>query len=314
MARRGIAPHLFAVDVVTTAFATALGAGTLAVAAQEPAWHEVVTVCALVAFVVTLVAWLRTRLDVAAIRFVHDSALVIVLYVIYREVVLVARTAHGGRVYDEWLIAADRWLFGTDPTVWLQRFASPALTELLQVAYACFFALPIIVGAELYLTGPDGRFRRWLFVCGLGFLLGYVGYLCVPAIGPRFTLHGLGHTATDLPGLWLTPYLRHVIDAGGLVPAVVADAAAARGAARDAFPSGHAMMTLVSVWWSWREGLRTRWPLSIVGSLLVVATVYLRYHYVVDVIVGALLAMLVIAVGPALHRWVAASLGTRDAA
>ena len=57
---------------------------------------------------------------------------------------------HGGRDFDDLLIAADRWLLGTDPTQWLARFSHPGLTELLQIAYTLFYAYFIIVGVELY--------------------------------------------------------------------------------------------------------------------------------------------------------------------
>ena len=97
------------------------------------------------------------------------------------------------------------------------------------------------------------------------------------------------------------------------MPAGVTNAVAAAGAARDAFPSGHAMMTLVAMWWSWRQRLRLRWALSVIGVLLILATVYLRYHYVVDVLAGALLAVAVVSAGPGIHRWLAEHLGTADA-
>lgn len=313
MAPWGIARRLFAVDVLTMAFVTALGAGTMAVAARVPAWPEVVTACALIAMGVPFVAWLRTHLDLAIVRFVHDWALAFVIWVVYREVLLVAGPAHGGRVYDAWLIAADRWLFRTDPTAWLERIAFPALTEVLQIAYALFYALPLVVGAELYRRGAEARFHRWAFICGIGFFLTYAGYLTLPAVGPSFTIHAVSQIATDRPGLWLTPFLRQVIDAGSMVPHGVPAALALQLAARDAFPSGHTIVTLLAIWWSWRERLRVRWLVSVVGTLLIVATIYLRCHYVVDVIAGGLLATLVMAAGPALHRRVAEQLGTWDA-
>lgn len=313
MATWGLARRLFAVDVLTMAFVTAVGAGTLAVLPRVPAWPEVVVACALIAAGIPFAAWLRTHLDLAAVRFVHDWALAIVLVFIYRSVVLVAGPAHSGRTIDAWLISADRWLCGTDPTVWLQPFAFPALTEVLQIAYASFYAIPIVVGAELYARRSDALYRQWVFVCGLGFFLSYAGYLALPAIGPRFTLHDITALDRELPGLWLTSALRAAINEGGLVPGGVTNAIAAAGTARDAFPSGHAMMTLVAMWWSWRHRLRLRRALSVIGVLLILATVYLRYHYVVDVLAGALLAVAVVSMGPGIHRWLAEHLGTADA-
>ena len=312
----GIARRLLAIDVLTMAFMSALAAGTIALAAQIPEWWAVVGLCVLVGAGVPLLAWLRAHLDLGVVRFLHDWSFPLSVYVIYRAVLLAAGSSHGGHVYDGGLIVADRWLFGTDPTVWLSRFTHPVVTELLQLSYALFYLLPVAVGVELYLGGRESQFRRWVFVCGCGFYLSYVGYLVLPAVGPRLTLHDIGATARDLPGLpglWLTSSLRTLIDGGGMVPAGIAPEVAIRLAPRDAFPSGHALITIVTIFWAWRFRMWVRWFVTVSGGLLLLATVYLRYHYVVDVLAGAVLAALCVGLAPVVHTWLARQLGTIDA-
>ena len=51
------------------------------------------------------------------------------------------------------------------------------------------------------------------------------------------------------------------------------------------------MMTLVAVILAYKFGLKIRHYVLGMGALLVVATVYLRYHYVIDVAAGALLVL-----------------------
>ena len=60
----------------------------------------------------------------------------------------------------------------------------------------------------------------------------------------------------------------------------------------DCFPSGHTMLTLVTLGLAWRHAPRLLWVLAPVGLALIVSTVALRYHYAVDVLAGALLAPL----------------------
>ena len=204
-------------------------------------------------------------------------------------------------------------MFGVAPTVWLMRVAHPIATEILQLAYAMFYLLPLAVAMELYARGREWRFRQWAFVCGCGFFAAYAGYLILPAVGPRFALHTLEATARELPGLWLTPGLREFIDAGGTVPIGASAGEALRLAPRDAFPSGHALVTLVSMAWAWRYRLRVRWMVTVVGVLLLVGTVYLRYHHAADVLAGGALAILCLALAPPLHGWLAGHLGTLDA-
>ena len=55
-------------------------------------------------------------------------------------------------IYDDALIAIDRFLFGDDPTTALHVIANPILTELLQLVYQTFFFLPVILGIELLLS------------------------------------------------------------------------------------------------------------------------------------------------------------------
>jgi membrane-associated phospholipid phosphatase len=193
------------------------------------------------------------------------------------------------------------------------RAAHPLVTEILQLAYAMFYLLPMAVAMEIYASGREWRFRQWVFVCGCGFFASYAGYLILPAVGPRFTLHTLEATARELPGLWLTPGLREFVDAAGMVPAGASAADALRLAPRDAFPSGHTLVTLLSIAWAWRYRLRVRWLVTVAGVLLLAGTVYLRYHYVTDVLAGAALAVLCLALAPPLHGWLAGHLGTLDA-
>jgi membrane-associated phospholipid phosphatase len=97
-----------------------------------------------------------------------------------------------------------------------------------------------------------------------------------------------------------------------MVPAGAAPGDVLRLAPRDAFPSGHTLVTLLSMAWAWRYRLRVRWPVTVLGVLLVLSTVYLRYHYVVDVLTGSVLAVLCLAFAPAAHRWLSGHLGTLD--
>ena len=278
-----IARRLFAVDILVMAFVAALGGATAARAAQIPGWPAVVVGCGAITLLVPFLGFLRTHLDLAPVRVLHDWSFALYLYPIGLMVLLVAAPLHDGRVFDEWLIAADRRMFGTDPAVWLARVSHPVTKEILQAVYATSYALPLLVTVELYAGEREWRFRQWAFVCACGFFVACAGHLILPAVGPRFTL-----------------------------PAV-RDAEALRATARDAFPGGQALLTLLGLAWAWRYRLRVRWLVSVAGLLVLVAAVYLRHDYVAGVLAGAMLAGICLAVAPALHRWLAHGLGTLDA-
>jgi membrane-associated phospholipid phosphatase len=235
------------------------------------------------------------------LALIHDWHVAPTVFFTFKELYFMIKPIHLGSDYDDWLIAADRWLFGVDPTRWLTQFSAPWLTELLQIAYTLFYGLFIILGVELYRRKSMDLFHFFMFTCVYGFFLSYLGYFFLPAVGPRFTLHDFGALDTDLPGLLLTPYLRWFVNFGGSVPMGVPNDVAIAGTQRDVFPSGHTMMTLVLMYLSVRYGLRVRLFIVVTGILLVVATVYQRYHYAVDLIGGTAFMILCVLTSPLLY-------------
>jgi len=70
----------------------------------------------------------------------------------------------------------------------------------------------------------------------------------------------------------------------------------------DCFPSGHTELTILAWWCSRMVSKRVFQAYSAYTPFLIFATVYLRYHYTVDVLAGAVLAFVLIAASPALFR------------
>jgi membrane-associated phospholipid phosphatase len=309
---RRLTHRLFAVDLLAILFAGALALLTAAFAWRIPAWRVVIGACLAVAAGLPALASLRARARAWPIAFAHDWAFAPLAYAFYLLVHEVVAPVRGAWIADPFLIAIDRRLLGTDVALLLMPVARPWVTELLQLAYTSFYLLMLVAGVELYAKRDFRRFRLYGFSCALGFFVSFAGYLAVPAVGPRFTLFDVPTVERELPGLWLTPGLRSFVDGGGLVPPGLSRAAAAALAPRDVFPSGHTMMTVMAMFWAWRFGLRTRWGVWAVGTLLVLATMYLRYHYAVDVAAGVLFAgACLYATGP-LFRWLTTRIGTKD--
>jgi membrane-associated phospholipid phosphatase len=63
------------------------------------------------------------------------------------------------------------------------------------------------------------------------------------------------------------------------------------------------MMSVLGILMAWRYRSRWRWLLTVGGTSVVISTVYLRYHYVVDVIAGLILALIVFASHEAIVSW-----------
>lgn len=217
------------------------------------------------------------------LKFLHNWYVVPLIFGTFKEIYLMVYPIHG-RDYDQILMNADRWIFGTDPTHFLYHIANPYLTELLQIIYSSFYFLPIILGIDLLLNKRQRSFEYAVFAVVYGFFLSYIGYFLLPAIGPRFTLHDFGSMNSDLPGLCLTNFLREIINSGESISAGTINPALV--VQRDVFPSGHTQMTLIVMYLSVKFKTKSRFFFLPAGSLLIFSTVYLRYHYFVDLIGG----------------------------
>jgi membrane-associated phospholipid phosphatase len=220
-------------------------------------------------------------------RFLHAFIPIVSIIVIFNslgDIIPFIRQ----RYYDDVLIRIDYLLFAAHPTVWMERFQNAQLTAVLQVAYISYYFMPIALGATLFLRDKRGEFETAVFTIILCFYLSYIGYMLYPAVGPRFTLAHL--QTTDLQAGPMTLWIQRSLNS-------------LEHNKTDAFPSGHTAVALVSLFLAWKYRQRALFRVLVPAvSALIVSTVYLRYHYVIDVIAGMLLALMTIFISPWMHR------------
>ncbi|MBI4822639.1 MAG: phosphatase PAP2 family protein [Nitrospirae bacterium] len=181
---------------------------------------------------------------------------------------------------DPILIRLDYLLFGGHPTLMLESITHPLLTELLQVSYSTYYFIPLSLGIALKIKGMEDEFQRFLFLIIFCFFLSYVGYILMPALGPRFTIKH----EVPLSGLFLATPIQELLNR-------------LEGIKRDAFPSGHTAVALLVVFLSRRYVRGLFYVLMPITALLLFSTVYMRYHYVVDVIAGVGLTVVTVVIG-----------------
>lgn len=204
----------------------------------------------------------------------------------YKEMAVLIPAVRGTAA-DQWLAELDFSIWHVNPTVWLERVQTPALTDFLQLVYTLFIPAVLLVPWLLWRKRRFADFRYCVFLISLGFLASYIGYILVPARGPRFFFDRLQHS--PLPGGWLVHVMRTTLDRLESVQ-------------YDCFPSGHGELTII-VWWSSQQvSKRLSWVYLAYTLCIFLATVYLRYHYTVDLMAGALLAAVLIAAGPMMYE------------
>jgi membrane-associated phospholipid phosphatase len=221
--------------------------------------------------------------------------IVFVVFFVYTQVQIYIRAMNPG-LYDETLIKWDFAIFGTHPTRFFKQFYNPILTEYLQFAYFTFFFLPVSHGLELFFSKKEEEFNTLVAFIVFSFYFSYLMYFFMPAIGPRFTIHEFSAISREMPGIWLTDFFRSFIDTGGGIPLGIANPEIYTN--RDCMPSGHTWITIVNIYLAYKFASKTRWIYYILGFSLIFSTIYLRYHYVVDIIAGIFFAILTIIIEP----------------
>jgi membrane-associated phospholipid phosphatase len=298
----------------------------------EPAarrWHRrriVLLALYVTAFVVTtalwgfpasrdrVLIWVVTGLVVAVVgrpnalsRLCIDFLPVIVFLYAYD---LLRGAADGvfGAVNNIPQLRVDEWLgVGTAPTVRLQQLLwTPGHPHVWDYAaflvYLTYFIVPITVAAVLWRRAPY-LFHRYVSLwIGLSFAA-LVTYALYPASPPWLaSSHGL------LPHVSrITPYMANHI--GVDLSRVMGSQQYVNKVA--AVPSLHAATALLITLFFWPRTTRWRWLLVVYPLAMALSLVYLGEHYVSDVLLGWLYAVVVFVVGNRVYDWFVARSAAR---
>lgn len=181
--------------------------------------------------------------------------------------------------YDTLLLKWDYSVFGFDITRWFEHYVSKGLTEILTLSYFSYYVFPSLIFVLLYFSKNTSAFtnaRNYLLAIVIGWYGAFIFYVLLPAAGPDIAfpenytipLQGLSPlTNTYLENL--AKYLKESF-------------------VRNTFPSMHFAIILITNYFAFRYKRKYFWFATLpIGTLLAIATVYLRQHYLID-LVGSL--------------------------
>jgi membrane-associated phospholipid phosphatase len=210
---------------------------------------------------------------VVVIRDWHPLALFPLLY---KEVELLAGSIGDWRL-SEVIPAVEAALFGGQPSVYLsERLNVVPLSEFLHGCYLAYAVLIPSVACYWYVTGRRTAFHELVLLLAAVFFGSYLFFVLFPVESPYYRFERIG---PPLAG-------QFVFD--------LAHAVSSRGGARGgAFPSAHASGATVLWLVAWRRQPRLAGLLTPLVLGLIVATVYGRFHYVLDTAAGVALAVAV---------------------
>ena len=170
----------------------------------------------------------------------------------------------------------DRWLLGGNLSLKIQALAHPIVTELLYIVYILFFYYAI--SSVVYYARQKQEVRE-KFYNGLFSLywIGFFFYVLTPATGPY--VHMMHQFEAPLKeGLYFS--------------SSIYDLVLSRNNQADIFPSLHCGISAYCLFFDWAHRKKYIYLTLIFCILIWIATLYLRYHYFIDVICGIGLAYL----------------------
>lgn len=191
---------------------------------------------------------------------------------------------------DASLIAWDQYLLGFQPAIYLESFITPELTDFMYFSYSSFLIYIIMFTMYLYVRKNHTAFRETLVSVILTFYIGYIGYVIFPAVGPKFSMSHLFETS--LSGSFITDRLSFLMNYE-----------ISEYTRRDCFPSLHNGVIFLILLFAFKHQKRYAFLFLPFAIALFISTLYLRYHYFVDMIAGFLLAIIVFYLGPLLNNW-----------
>jgi hypothetical protein len=221
------------------------------------------------------------------VQLVRPAITVAVIFTLYTSLGKLGVTAMPYTI-DAQLSRLDTWLCGVDPSLFLEPYLTYERVEFFSFAYGAFIPYIYVTIALNCLGRPalerDQFLTGWLFT----YCISYLGYIFLPAHGP------VVYHAADY----------HVALEGGFCYHMVLRGVEATGGVQGAFPSLHVGGSLYLCLFELKTN-RLRgliyFPLVV---LIYLATLVLRYHYVVDLIAGTVIVAVCLPLGRRVFsRW-----------
>jgi len=219
----------------------------------------------------------RARPSAGILRVIRDWHPLMLFPLLYKEVEVLAAAMGDWRLTAA-IPAWESALFAGQPSLYLsERLAFVPLSEYLHSCYLSYVIVIPSVTAYWYVSGRRAAFGELLLMLSTVLLGSYLFFILLPVDSPYYLSQRLG---PPLSGHFFFDLVHHMSARGG-----------ARG---GAFPSAHVSGAVVMSLVAWRHQRRLAYLLVPITGSMMIATVYGRFHYVLDTLAGAALAIVVV--------------------
>ncbi|HQP77704.1 MAG TPA: phosphatase PAP2 family protein [Saprospiraceae bacterium] len=197
------------------------------------------------------------------------------LTVLYKETAMLNQLFYP--VLDPVLSEFDYKLTGIQPALlFSERFDSVLFSELMYFGYFSYYLTPLAILTLIFFKKSE-LLEQFGFVLITSFLIYYLIFILFPAIGPQFYFSA-PENSIEAKGIF--GHLVKLIQKNGEAPTA-------------AFPSSHVGIALICLIWLWKNAKKYVFFFLPNVFLLILATVYIKAHYLVDVMAGVISAPVV---------------------
>lgn len=188
--------------------------------------------------------------------------------------------------FDEEIIAFETMFTGIELSLWMERITTPALTELMMFAYVLYIPLMPITAWLSWRSGGEPALYEFLFALLFSNILCTVGFVLLPIASP----------------MWYDPGQYSVPLVGGPFTAMAEWVRTTQHFPGGSLPSPHCANGAVVLLTLWLRNRRAAWIFLPFILGILPATVYGRFHYISDGLVGIPVGVFAYAVSAALRR------------
>lgn len=226
----------------------------------------------LVMAMLVILAWLQhKRISPKLIEFTRFILPLVLLTYLYTETNTLNNFLFINDL-DPLFSGIEEQLFGFQPAlVFAQVIPSNGFAELMYFGYFSYYLMLVSVPLYVFIKGDKNHASRVMFIVIHSFFVYYLIFILIPVGGPQFYFSDW----PDLPGGYIFGPLMRFIQLNGEAPTA-------------AFPSSHASICIMLILLCFRFAKPLLKIILPVAVLLLLSTVYIRAHYLIDVL-GAFL-------------------------
>jgi len=176
------------------------------------------------------------------------------------------------------LIKIDLFLFGFHPSVFLESFINPFLTDYFTAVYIFGYTLvPPLLGLLFYLINKDFAYK-YIRAILLAMVIGFACYILLPAVQPNVYCPDCYSITLEGNVIHDSNEFRNSVDTY----------------VKNAFPSLHTAITTIMLLYAFKFNKKLALLIFPISLSVWISTLYLRAHYFTDLLTAWVIVFLII--------------------